>query len=202
MTDINTTTNINDLPTDPANGGSIGGNINLVTNELSATNLSASGSGSGAGSSSIALDQSTISQIVNSLQQASISGVTNLPSRDIPINTQLLTNDETILPNYVPPPYQKDYINENEEDMGNYYRKEKTENSLDAFYDEVQIPILLAVLYFLFQLPFFKRLIGKYLPFLYQVDGNYNIYGLVFTCIMFGGIYYLLQKTMKQFSKF
>ena len=32
MSEINTTS-INDLPTDPSTGGSIGGNINLVINE-------------------------------------------------------------------------------------------------------------------------------------------------------------------------
>ena len=32
MSEINTTS-INDLPTDPANGGSIGGNISMVTND-------------------------------------------------------------------------------------------------------------------------------------------------------------------------
>lgn len=203
MTDINTTTNINDLPTDPANGGSIGGNINLVANEIiSSNNIQNTNNSNQNPNSSIALDQSTISQIVNSLQQASISGVTSLPSRDIPINTQGLTNDETIQQNYLPPPEQKDYINDTEYDMTNYYQQEKMDNSLDALYDEMQIPILLAVLYFIFQLPVFKHLLYQYLPFLFQLDGNNNIYGLLFTCILFGFIFYMLQKTVKQFSKF
>ena len=32
MSEINTTS-INDLPTDPISGGSVGGNINLIVNE-------------------------------------------------------------------------------------------------------------------------------------------------------------------------
>ena len=37
MSDINTTS-INDLPTDPSGGGSVGGNVSLVINETAGTN--------------------------------------------------------------------------------------------------------------------------------------------------------------------
>ena len=76
------------------------------------------------------------------------------------------------------------------------------QNSLDSLYDEIQGPLLLAVLYFIFQLPIFKRVIYKYLPFLCNMDGNYNINGLFFVCALFGFIYYFLTKTVKHFSKF
>jgi hypothetical protein len=189
------TTSITDLPTDPSAGGSIGGNINLVINETSSNqNNTASGP--------VSLDQSTISQIVNGLQQASLAGATSLPSRDIPLQTEQLTKDVEVQPNYIPAPQMRDYINESDDDINNYYRKEKMENSLDAVYDELQAPLLLAVLYFLFQLPFFKRGIFRYLPFLCHSDGNYNFNGLLFVCALFGFIYYSLSKTVKQFSKF
>jgi hypothetical protein len=202
MAEINTTS-INDLPTDPANGGSIGGNVSLVTSELGATNntviLPQQQQNVGGG---LALDQSTISQIVNGLQQASIAGATQLPSRDIPINTDVLTNDTQVQPNYVPPPRERNYIIESDEDINSYYQKEKMENSLDSIYDELQGPILLGVLYFLFQLPFLKKLLFKYFPFCCHKDGNYNINGLILTCGLFGFIYYSLSKTVKHFSKF
>jgi hypothetical protein len=197
MSEINTTS-INDLPTDPANGGSIGGNISMVTND---SNIPPNNTGSGSSASTLSLDQSTISQIVNGLQQASIAGATQLPSRDIPMKTEHLTHDNYVQPNYVPPPTTQDYISESE-DMSAYYRKEKTENTLDSLYDEIQAPLLLAVLYFLFQLPFFKKAVYRYLPFLCHTDGNYNFNGLVFTCALFGFIYYSLSKTVKHFSKF
>jgi hypothetical protein len=155
-------------------------------------------------SSQLSLDQSTISQIVNGLQQASLAGATTLPSRDIPLHTEQLTNDSQIQPNYVPVPSQnqRDYINETSDNINNYYSAEKRQNSLDSLYDELQAPLLLAVLYFLFQLPFFKKLIFKYLPFFCHTDGNYNFNGLVFTCALFGFIYYSLSKTVKTFSNF
>lgn len=183
------TTSINDLPSDP----SIGGNVNLVINETASQQQP---------SAPLSLDQSTISQIVNGLQQASLAGATSLPSRDIPMTTDVLTNDERIQPNYVPKPTTSDYINETDDDINNYYNEERRQNSLDNLYDELQAPILLGVLYFLFQLPFFKKAVFKYLPFFCHSDGNYNFNGLLFTCALFGFIYYSLTKTVNKFSKF
>ena len=198
MSTINSTS-INDLPTDPTGGG--GSNISL---ELSETNnlVQPISQNMPQNNNQLSLDQSTISQIVNGLQQASIAGVTTLPSRDIPLHTEQLTQDVQIQPNYVPPPSNDKYINESDEDINLYYRNEKMENSLDSIYDELQAPLLLAVLYFLFQLPFFKKSIFKYFPFFCHTDGNYNFNGLVFTCALFGFIYYSLSKTVKHFSKF
>ena len=205
MSEINTTS-INDLPTDPSGGGSVGGNISLVINEPGQNTMIAQPqlTPTPITSSQLSLDQSTISQIVNGLQQASLAGATTLPSRDIPLHTEQLTNDAQIQPNYVPmpPQNQRDYINETNDNINDYYSSEKRQNSLDSLYDELQAPLLLAVLYFLFQLPFFKKLIFKYLPFLCHTDGNYNFNGLVFTCALFGFIYYSLSKTVKTFSKF
>jgi hypothetical protein len=202
MSEINTTS-INDLPTDASAGGSIGGNISLVINETGQnTIIPPQGQQP---NSQLTLDQSTISQIVNGLQQASLAGATQLPSRDIPLQTEQLTNDAQINPNYSPQPsqQQRDYINDmNIDNINDYYNAEKNQNSLDSLYDELQAPLLLAVLYFLFQLPFFKKTVFKYLPFFCNSDGNYNFNGLIFTCALFGFIYYSLSKTVKNFSKF
>jgi hypothetical protein len=195
MSEINTTS-INDLPTDASAGGSLGGNVSLVINEPGQNTVNSP--------PSLTLDQITISQIVNGLQQASLAGATQLPSRDIPLHTEQLTNDSQIQPNYIPEPshQQRDYINDMNSDNYGNYRSEKNQNSLDSLYDELQAPLLLAVLYFLFQLPFFKKTIFKYLPFFCNSDGNYNLNGLIFTCALFGFIYYSLSKTVKNFSKF
>jgi hypothetical protein len=187
----NNTTSINDLPTDPVAGGSIGGNgsnISMSANEIN--------------KGSVSLDQSTISQIVNGLQQASIAGATMLPSRDIPQTTQNLTHDPHVQANYIPPPSNKDYINDyndddNDEMVNNYQKVERMKNSLDSIYDEIQAPLLLSILYFLFQLPVVRKTLGKYIPLLCSNDGNYNINGLIFTCALFGFIYFMLSKTMK-----
>lgn len=202
----NSTTNLHDLPTDPVSGGSIGGNISLVTTETSQYNNNivpnvGADSSSSAQNSSLSLDQNTISQIVNGLQQASIAGMTSLPSRDIPRNTEGIISDPHVQPNYVPPPIstRQDYIR----DEPLYTTSvENNKGSFDTLYDEIQGPLLLGILYFIFQLPAFKRIFSQYASFLLNGDGNYNIQGLFFISAFFGLVYYGLIKIMTHFSKF
>jgi hypothetical protein len=205
MSELNTTS-IHDLPTDPTGGGSIGGNVSLVANETNKYKNQVIGQGPGGPpgpgqGQGMTLDQSTISQIVNGLQQASVSGATALPSRDIPSSTESMTHDPATNVNYVPPPEQhSDYISS--EPAMYDYPEERVKNALDSVYDEIQAPLMLAVLYFLFQLPIMRKTIFKYVPILCTNDGNYNLNGLVFTSIMFGMLYFSLTKTMVQFNKF
>ena len=87
--------------------------------------------------------------------------------------------------------------------MIHQYNKGKQQNdSLDELYNEIQIPLLLAVLYFLFQLPFFKKTLFTYFPMIFMKDGNYNIYGFVFTSILYGVLFYILNKSIIHFSRF
>jgi hypothetical protein len=188
-------TNILDLPTDPVGGGNISNNISLNATE----NVAKQGQ-------PLTLDQTTISQIVSGLQQATLSGSTLLPSRDIPMNTTSHSNDPQIQPNYVPPPQNNiDYIKNYEQtsDMINEYNKNThRQNSLDDMYNEIQTPLLLAVLYFLFQLPFFRKFLFHYFPGLFSNDGNFNINGFLFTSLLFGLLFYLLNKITNQFGCF
>lgn len=167
-------TSILDLPTDPVGGG-------------------------------MSLDQTTISQIVNGLQQASLTGATQLPSRDIPMNTSCHITDAQIQPNYVPQSNNVDYIKNYEQtsDMVNDYNKNMShQNSLDNMYNEIQTPLLLAVLYFLFQLPFFRKFLFSYFPVLFSNDGNFNINGFLFSSILFGILFYFLNKMTNHFGAF
>jgi hypothetical protein len=190
------TTSILDLPTDPVGGGNVTNNITMTAQEsISPQN------------SNMSLDQTTINQIINGLQQATLSGATQLQSRDIPITTNGLSNDPQVMPNYVPPPLiqNQDYIRDYEQksDMINNYNREKgISNSLDEMYNEIQTPLLIAVLYFLFQLPFFKKFLFSYIPFLFSNDGNYNINGFLFTSILFGLFFQFLIKTSSYFGTF
>jgi hypothetical protein len=194
-------TSILDLPTDPVGGGNITNNVTMTAQEkqiVQSQQQMASG---------ISLDQTTINQIVNSLQQATLAGATQLPSRDIPMTTNGLSADPQVMPNYVPPPPPQnvDYIKNYEQtaDMIHQYNRGKQMNdSLDDMYNEIQAPVLLAVLYFLFQLPFFKRFLYAYIPFLFSNDGNYNINGYLFTSVLFGLLFHLLMKTTSYFGTF
>lgn len=199
------TTSILDLPTDPTGGGTIGGNVSFSINEIIPD-----GNNQGNPTQSppgVSLDQNTITQLVSGLQHASSTGVTQLQSRDIPRNTDGLVQDPSIQPNYIPPApsdsqdYIRDY-QENEDIIAEYNKQNERMGTMDQMYDEIQTPLLLCILYFLFQLPIFKRLLFKYLPFLFFKDGNVNIYGYLFTSILFGVMYYILSKTTTLFGTF
>jgi hypothetical protein len=186
-------TSIHDLPVDPL----VGGNSNIALNVSEKTMGQSMGQ-------SISLDPSTISQIVSGLQQASSSGATSLPSRDIPQITQNLTHDPQIIPTFIPSTSNSDYILQQEQNsqiIDDYNRQHQHASSLDQMYDELQIPILIGVIYFLFQLPVFKTYLFKFAPALFMKDGNINIYGYIFTSILFALTYFLLSKTV-HFSHF
>lgn len=199
------TTSILELPTESMNSTIPATQQNMEFQHAQPTNVN----------TPLSLDQTTISQIVNGLQQASETGVTKLPSRDIPRNTESIVHDPQIQTNYIPGPNlnqgqtagtagTSDYIdNENMEDMiQNYNKKINKNDSLEEIYDEMQSPLLLSVLYFLFQLPIFKKILFKYFSILFSKDGNYNINGYLFTSILFGLLFYLLTKVSAFFNTF
>lgn len=176
-------TNIMDLPTEPAGGGN---NISITATEKP-------------------MDQSTISQLVSGLQQATTTGATQLASRDMPMNTTNITNDPQIQPNYMPQTNHVDYIKEQDDanDIINQYNRGVGQSdSLDEMYNEIQTPTLLAVLYFLFQLPIFRRYLFAYFPILFSKDGNLNINGFLFNSVLFGLLFYLLNKVTVNFNRF
>ncbi len=185
-------TSILDLPSDPA-GPSSGGAVQLqATDNPSGPALPPPQNGG-----AISLDQMTINQIVRDIQQASATGATMLPSRDIPMNPSTVTNDAFIQPNFVPPAIRKDYISDEEtaEDILQRYGKQKQHSDrLDDMYAEIQTPLLLAALYFLFQLPFFRKFLMNTFPVFFALDGNLNIKGFLFMSGLFGVTYHLFNK--------
>ena len=107
------------------------------------------------------------------------------------------THDDTAIPNYIPSKkITHDYLREYEDKMEQLsieHNKEKYRKDLiSSLYDELQTPILIGVLFFLFQLPFLNAFIIQNLGFLnlYNNDGNLNLYGMLFKSILFGFTYF------------
>ena len=200
---MNDSTSILDLPTDPVGGGNMGGGVSLSATENVVIQKSQSSPGP---APNFSLDQTTINQIVNGLQQATITGSTQLPSRDIPMTSTNITHDQQVQPNYIPMhERQMDYIKNYEDNsniVDNYNKHEQYNSSVDDMYNEIQTPLLMAVLYFLFQLPFFRKFLFGYFPVLFSKDGNLNLYGFVFNSILFGLLFYILNKFTQHFNKF
>jgi hypothetical protein len=147
--------------------------------------------------------QNVMNELVNGLQRASASGLTNLPSRDIPINTAGMMNDAQVKPNYVPNNYRKeedDYIGQHEDEEetneARYNNHVASVDSMENIYKLIQVPLLVGILYFAFQLPVFRKYMLKYIPSVFNTDGNYNIRGLVFVSALFGAGYFGLTRVL------
>ena len=151
-----------------------------------------------------AMNQQNINQFVSGLQQASAAGLTVLPSRDIPQTQSHLTQDQHMQPNYVPQEqHNTDYITEhqtNEDIIRKYNNKEQHATNLDDFYNTIQTPVLIAILYFLFQLPVVRKNVFKFLPSLFSKDGNPNLSGYVVNSAIFAVLYFSLTKGIRYFS--
>tara|TARA_Y100000816_G_scaffold69547_1_gene46500 strand:- start:1751 stop:2413 length:663 start_codon:yes stop_codon:yes gene_type:complete len=148
-------------------------------------------------------NQNNYNEMINQLQKATLAGATGLPSRDIPINPTAVNNDNQIKPNFIPEPQNTDYITNSqtpEDVISQNNKKQNSLDSLDAFYNEFQLPLLVSVLYFLFQLPIFRKTLKKTLPSLFGNDANPNFYGYLFNSALFASIFYILVKIVNQLT--
>lgn len=64
------------------------------------------------------------------------------------------------------------------------------------WFDELKIPLLICCLFFIFQMPFYKQNLHKHFNFLFQSDGNMNLYGYLTSSILFSVGYFILNKAV------
>ena len=143
------------------------------------------------------LSQDSINQIVQGIQQAASTNMTSLPSKDIPMDQTSITHDEEVKPNYIPNTNHPQYIEEQDsiENMilKNQY-KNTEQNQLDNIYEEFQTPVIIIILFIFFQMPYFKKGFIEYFPQLFHRDGNPTLGGIFLKSILFGMLYYGLNK--------
>jgi hypothetical protein len=120
-------------------------------------------------------------------------GPTSLPPRDIPQHTTSHTIDPSTIPSYLPPQGQH-YI----PDL--HYSSMPTNPKHYEISDEFKIPILLFVLYYLFQLPIINQFILRIFPDMLNATGHLTSSGTIFKSILFGAFYYILIKGLIYFS--
>lgn len=144
-----------------------------------------------------------INQFISGIQKASTDGALSLPQRDIPNTQHHITQDKQIQANYIPSQLPNgDYINQyipNNEILRKSSLVKTQNQAQDDIYNELQIPLLIFILYFIFNLPFIRKNMFTYLPMLFNKDGNLTggghlFHGIAFSLICFGvfkGIKYL-----------
>ena len=148
-----------------------GANIRLETRELPPTNF------------------------VEDIQKAADSGALALHSRDIPQTQNHIVQDEQTTANYVPPAPEP-YIKEREKQAP--FGEPEHASRFDELCHRLQEPILIGILYFIFQLPAVRSSIIRLMPPLFQSDGNSNMAGYLFNSVLFAGAYYGVIYTIEQ----
>jgi hypothetical protein len=200
-------TNLSELPTNPTSGGNMGGGISMnISEQQSATTYSANipqqQQQQPTQQQQPQIDSETINKLISGLQTAAMSGSTKIQSRDIPRETLQIIQDPEIIPTYIPQQEKReDYISNNvdtDEIIQNYNRNERVSKKMDDMYDEIHIPLLVCMLFFIFQLPFFKKFLLVNMRFLFNEDCNYNLYGFVFSSVFFSMVFYCITLGMKQ----
>ena len=147
-----------------------------------------------------------MNQFVSGIQRASSEGALSLPQRDIPISQNHITQDQQIQANYIPSHNQNgdgDYIKEHISKDEILRRATMNHSSIQAqedAYNELQIPLLIFILYFIFNLPFVRKNIFTYLPFFFHKDGNLTGGGHLFHSVGFSIICYGVFKGFKYLS--
>ena len=169
---------------------------NQMSNEIVNQNLNSS--------NEIPKTQNDYNEMILQLQMAKNNNATNLPSRDIPsnVNNTNITTDEQIKPNYIDNNDEK-YINnlETPESVINKNNNVETfNNNLEYIYNELQIPIVLSILYFIFQLPNTKMFFYKVFPFFYMKDLNLNLYGSFAISLIFAILFYFIFKIINNIT--
>jgi len=137
----------------------------------------------------VLVDKDNIHELVSGLQQVSKTGITQLSSRDISMSTENHTQDLESIPTHVPQQYyqqrQEEAYDSHDDD---YMLPVKT------FYDEFQMPLFISVLYFVFQLPFYKKYVLLLFPAFAAPDKSFNLFGYLFSSFLFSFIFFLINK--------
>ena len=127
-----------------------------------------------------------------------------LPSRDIPMDQSSYQQDEEIQPNYIPKPkltgdYIKEYEVAAENKIQQHEKSKQSNEAMDAALTDFQIPLFVALLFFLFNMPFFNTMLFTYVKILpiFHADGNLNFYGILTKSILFGVLFWIIQRSMK-----
>lgn len=132
-----------------------------------------------------------------------------LPSRDIPMDTTQYAQDNQVQPDYIPiQEHITDYVRDHEkvsaENVLIHEQKKTRAERIEYILNEFQTPILVAILYFIFQTPYLNKVVFKRFSFLNLTnsDGNFNIYGLILKSLLFGFSYYSFYTITIMLSEF
>ncbi len=112
-----------------------------------------------------------------------------LPARDVPRETINHTVDPQVAATYIPPK-EPEYIEQQQIQVPQV-------SKMDKLMDEFRLPIILAVLYFIFQLPLVDSFLLRMLPSVFKEDTM----GTMAKSILFGLAYHVSMLLIEYLNK-
>jgi hypothetical protein len=116
---------------------------------------------------------------------------TQLPERDIPretlphvVDPQTTVNYVPKAPEYMPPPPQP-----------------PAPSLMVKYVEEFRVPIVLSLLYYIFQMGFVQDALHKFVPSIFKPDGNLSSTGMIVKSGLFGVAFYGLTVLMERVSQ-
>jgi hypothetical protein len=120
-----------------------------------------------------------------------------LPSRDIPQDQSHLIQDPEILANYIHPvsdtnKYMRQYGDAADRKLEAHKKEKDSMSRMDKLVEDGQIPILIAMMFFIFHMPIVESYLMKSFSFLsiQDLDGNFSMNGLIMRSMAFGLVYH------------
>ena len=144
------------------------------------------------------IQQQEMNTLVSNIQQAAQNGGTSLPSRDISQNTQHIAIDPHIQQNNVVN-NTNDYLAHMPDVSNSIHQNIKQQNRADNYkylLEDVQLPLLVGLLFVIFQMPITRLFFKTHFSFLYNNENNYTLKGYIFMSIVFGTSYYISTKLL------
>ena len=132
------------------------------------------------------------------------NNVLRLPSRDIPMDTLQHTQDPNNNTDYIPPPQMNNYIENDmslEKAIEENLLKNDNKEYYEKLYDELQTPLIISILFFIFQLPVFHKMFKKHFSFFITPEGSVTLSGHIFRCMIVGGFYYSTNRLINHLSR-
>jgi len=149
-------------------------------------------------------DTKQMNSMVSEIQNAAKQGLTRL-AEDIPQQTSQVLQDPQTLPNAIPESNESatpiDYIQNyatQEEIDERLSRQKNKQTTVEYILEEIKAPIILAILYYCFQSKAFKKLLLSKLPSLFNDTGTYSTNGYLMVSLMFGSMFYSINRLGKQ----
>lgn len=150
-------------------------------------------------------NDASMMQHINGIQQATMmNNNMELPSRDIPTNTNHMMQDVQIQPNYLPNSGHTNFIdNRVSQDLINDYNQKQNTllNNNDFIYDQLKIPIIVSILFFIFNFNTVNDNLNALFPSLFKSDTTLKTSGYAFKSLLFGVSYYSMNNLLIYFSK-